>query len=261
MQRKAARRFWSTVGRGRRSTRRAGGALRFPAVFDNHSLTDTELALLVRIGPTVILHSNPADKALHDEIFGPVLSILEVESKERAIEIENKNPYGNAAWYTHCSLMIVHLAELCSRCCSIYTNSGGTADWFSKRFSVGMVCLRFASASTNGSLIRAQVGVNIGVPVPREPFSFGGSNISKFGDLDITGARCAGSAFAFIRAMRLSQAMAQWSSSRSARKSPPSGTRRARSPGCLKRLAAAKLILCNVVAPSIMLRSTVRSSR
>jgi len=101
------------------------------------------------IGPTVILHSNPADKALHDEIFGPVLSILEVESKERAIEIENKNPYGNAA--------------------CIYTNSGGTADWFSKRFSVGMV------------------GVNIGVPVPREPFSFGGSNISKFGDLDITG--------------------------------------------------------------------------
>lgn len=34
-----------------------------------------------------------------------------------------------------------------------------------------------------------QVGVNIGVPVPREPFSFGGSNISKFGDSDITGTR------------------------------------------------------------------------
>jgi methylmalonic acid semialdehyde dehydrogenase len=101
------------------------------------------------IGPTVILHSNPADRALHDEIFGPVLSILEVESKEKAIEIENKNPYGNAA--------------------CVYTNTGGTADWFAKRFSVGMV------------------GVNIGVPVPREPFSFGGSNISKFGDCDITG--------------------------------------------------------------------------
>eukprot|EP01116_Phalansterium_solitarium_P008521 TRINITY_DN22436_c0_g1_i1.p1 TRINITY_DN22436_c0_g1~~TRINITY_DN22436_c0_g1_i1.p1 ORF type:complete len:501 (-),score=150.22 TRINITY_DN22436_c0_g1_i1:188-1690(-) len=101
------------------------------------------------IGPTIIRHTNRADPALHDEIFGPVLSILEVESKEDAIAIENANPYGNAA--------------------CIYTNAGATAEWFSKRFSVGMV------------------GVNIGVPVPREPFSFGGSNISKFGDMDITG--------------------------------------------------------------------------
>jgi malonate-semialdehyde dehydrogenase (acetylating)/methylmalonate-semialdehyde dehydrogenase len=53
--------------------------------------------------------------------------------------------------------------------CSIYTTTGSTAEWFTKRFSVGMV------------------GVNIGVPVPREPFSFGGSNASKFGDMDITG--------------------------------------------------------------------------
>ncbi|KAJ3311272.1 hypothetical protein HDV04_004181 [Boothiomyces sp. JEL0838] len=101
------------------------------------------------VGPTVILHKNKQDKALHDEIFGPVISIYECENQEEAIAIENANPYGNAA--------------------CIYTNSGAIAEWFTKRFSAGMI------------------GVNIGVPVPREPFSFGGINRSKFGDFDITG--------------------------------------------------------------------------
>lgn len=101
------------------------------------------------MGPTVLLHKNKSDPALHDEIFGPVLSILVVESKEEAIQIENSNPYGNAA--------------------CIYTVNGGVAEWFTERFSAGMM------------------GVNIGVPVPREPFSFGGINKSKFGDFDITG--------------------------------------------------------------------------
>ncbi|KAJ2998964.1 hypothetical protein HDV02_003802 [Globomyces sp. JEL0801] len=94
------------------------------------------------VGPTVILHTNKKDSALHDEIFGPVISIYECSSKEEAIEIENANPYGNA---------------------------GAVAEWYTKRFSAGML------------------GVNIGVPVPREPFSFGGINRSNFGDFDITG--------------------------------------------------------------------------
>jgi methylmalonic acid semialdehyde dehydrogenase len=102
------------------------------------------------IGPTIVVHTNAKDRALHDEIFGPILSILCVDTKERAIEIENASPYGNAA--------------------CIYTSVGAHAEWFTRRFSVGMV------------------GVNIGVPVPREPFSFGGCNTSKFGgELDITG--------------------------------------------------------------------------
>ncbi|KAF9189455.1 hypothetical protein BGZ51_009566 [Haplosporangium sp. Z 767] len=102
------------------------------------------------VGPTVILHTNKEDAALHDEIFGPVLSILAVETAEEALRIENANPYGNAA--------------------CIYTNSGATADYFIKRFSAGMC------------------GVNIGVAVPREPFSFGGWNKSRFGNhCDITG--------------------------------------------------------------------------
>lgn len=103
------------------------------------------------VGPTIILHSSKEEQALHHEIFGPVLSVLVVKSPEEAIEIENSSPYGNAA--------------------SIYTQSGGDAEWFAHRFRAGMI------------------GVNIGVPVPREPFSFGGmyGTLSKFGEHDITG--------------------------------------------------------------------------
>lgn len=103
------------------------------------------------VGPTIIAHSSAADPALHDEIFGPVLSVLQVGSREEAIAVENGNLHGNAA--------------------CVYTCSGGTAEWFSQRFKAGMV------------------GVNIGIPVPREPFSFGGlaGTLSKFGEHDITG--------------------------------------------------------------------------
>lgn len=103
------------------------------------------------VGPTIILHKNRADRALHDEIFGPILSVLRVRSFEEAIEIENANPYGNAA--------------------CVYTERGGNAEWFIKRFRAAML------------------GVNIGIPVPREPFSFGGlyGTKSKYGDCDITG--------------------------------------------------------------------------
>lgn len=103
------------------------------------------------IGPTIIMHTNRMDDALQDEIFGPVLSIIKVSTFSDAIDIENSNPYGNAA--------------------CIYTESGANADWFTKRFRASML------------------GVNIGIPVPREPFSFGGlyGTKSKFGDFDITG--------------------------------------------------------------------------
>lgn len=101
------------------------------------------------IGPTVILHSNKDDAAMKEEIFGPVISVYVVKDREEAISIENSSPFGNAA--------------------SIYTAVGQNADWFTKRFDAAMI------------------GVNIGVPVPREPFAFGGWNDSKFGDMDITG--------------------------------------------------------------------------
>jgi acyl-CoA reductase-like NAD-dependent aldehyde dehydrogenase len=103
------------------------------------------------VGPTVLLHNSKDEEALHVEIFGPVLSILNVATWEEALRIENDNPHGNAA--------------------GVYTQSGAAADFFSSRFRAGMI------------------GVNIGIPVPREPFSFGGlyGTLSKFGDGDITG--------------------------------------------------------------------------
>ena len=103
------------------------------------------------IGPTIIKHKQSSDKTMKEEVFGPVLSVYSVSSWEEAISIENSNPFGNAA--------------------SIYTTSGGNAEWFLERFRAAML------------------GVNIGIPVPREPFSFGGlyGTKSKFGDMDITG--------------------------------------------------------------------------
>lgn len=103
------------------------------------------------IGPTIILHSSPNDKTMKEEVFGPVLSVYVCSSWEEAIAIENANPFGNAA--------------------SIYTTNGGNAEWFLSKFRAAML------------------GVNIGIPVPREPFSFGGlyGTVSKYGDMDITG--------------------------------------------------------------------------
>lgn len=104
------------------------------------------------IGPTIIQHTNRTDdKTMSEEVFGPVLSVYRVGSWEEAIEIENSNPFGNAA--------------------SIYTTHGGNAEWFTSKFRASML------------------GVNIGIPVPREPFSFGGlyGTRSKYGDMDITG--------------------------------------------------------------------------
>lgn len=101
------------------------------------------------VGPTVLLHKSSKEPAMREEIFGPVLSVHEVDTLDEAIAIENSNPYGNAA--------------------AIYTTSGQTALEVEK-LSAGMI------------------GINIGVPVPREPFSFGGIRRSKFGDSsDITG--------------------------------------------------------------------------
>ncbi len=101
------------------------------------------------VNPTILLHPDQNSRCLRDEIFGPVLSVVKVATLDEAIAIENANPYGNAA--------------------SIFTTSGAVARTFEKRASAGMI------------------GVNIGVPVPREPFSFGGWNESKFGGGDITG--------------------------------------------------------------------------
>ncbi|HEY8971974.1 MAG TPA: aldehyde dehydrogenase family protein, partial [Puia sp.] len=101
------------------------------------------------VGPTVIDGVKPNMAVAREEIFGPVISIMRVDSLDEALAIENANPYGNAA--------------------SVFTQNGSYARYVIDRASAGMV------------------GVNVGVPVPREPFSFGGWNESKFGVGDITG--------------------------------------------------------------------------
>lgn len=101
------------------------------------------------VGPTVIDFVTPAMSVAREEIFGPVISIMRTNTVDEALAIENANPYGNAA--------------------SVFTQNGGMARYIIDRASAGMI------------------GVNVGVPVPREPFSFGGWNESKFGTGDITG--------------------------------------------------------------------------
>jgi malonate-semialdehyde dehydrogenase (acetylating)/methylmalonate-semialdehyde dehydrogenase len=101
------------------------------------------------VGPTVIDFVTPDMAIAKEEVFGPVLAIIRAKDLDEAITIENNSPYGNAA--------------------SVFTQSGGTARQVMERASAGMI------------------GVNVGVPVPREPFSFGGWNESKFGVNDITG--------------------------------------------------------------------------
>lgn len=49
------------------------------------------------VGPTVLLHAAAQDAACRDEIFGPVLSVVRVGSWHEALEVENGNPFGNAA--------------------------------------------------------------------------------------------------------------------------------------------------------------------
>ena len=101
------------------------------------------------VGPTIIDHVTPDMRIAQEEVFGPVLVIIRSKSVDEALAIENASPYGNAA--------------------SVFTESGATARYVMERASAGMV------------------GVNVGVPVPREPFSFGGWNESRFGVGDITG--------------------------------------------------------------------------
>ncbi len=101
------------------------------------------------VGPTVIDHVRPDMRIAREEVFGPVLAIVRARDLDEALAVENASPYGNAA--------------------SIFTESGGVARRTMEQASAGMV------------------GVNVGVPVPREPFPFGGWNESKFGVGDITG--------------------------------------------------------------------------
>ncbi|MGY8693100.1 MAG: aldehyde dehydrogenase family protein [Verrucomicrobiia bacterium] len=71
------------------------------------------------VGPTIIDGIGQGSACVSDEIFGPVLSILRVDSLDEALTIENASPYGNAA--------------------SIYTRSGAAAEHYSAQANAGMI--------------------------------------------------------------------------------------------------------------------------
>ena len=101
------------------------------------------------IGATVLDGVTPDMRIAQEEIFGPVLAIVRASSLDDALAIEARSPYGNAA--------------------AVFTERGATARYVAERATAGMI------------------GVNVGVPVPREPFGFGGWGDSAFGVGDITG--------------------------------------------------------------------------
>jgi malonate-semialdehyde dehydrogenase (acetylating) / methylmalonate-semialdehyde dehydrogenase len=101
------------------------------------------------IGPTIIENVAPDSAAVREEIFGPVLSVLEVDTLEAAIELVNASPYGNGT--------------------SIFTESGAAVRRYRSEVQVGMV------------------GVNIGVAAPVAFFPFSGWKGSFYGDIHAHG--------------------------------------------------------------------------
>ncbi|MEM9424384.1 MAG: aldehyde dehydrogenase family protein [Spirochaetota bacterium] len=101
------------------------------------------------VGASIIDYRNGAAQMPEEEIFGPTLEILGVKNIREAAEVQRRSPYGNAA--------------------SVFTQNGRSAAELLPQLEAGML------------------GVNIGVPVPRDPFAFGGVKASRFGTADITG--------------------------------------------------------------------------
>ena len=101
------------------------------------------------VGVSLVDHVKPGMKVYDDEIFGPVLSVVRVETYEDAVELINANRFANGV--------------------AIFTRDGGTARRFEFDIEVGMV------------------GVNVPIPVPIGAYSFGGWKSSLFGDSHIYG--------------------------------------------------------------------------
>ena len=96
------------------------------------------------VGPTLFDHVGTDMTIYTDEIFGPVLSVVRVDTYQDAVDLINANPYGNGT--------------------AIFTNDGGAARRFQNEVQVGMI------------------GINVPVPVPMAYYSFGGWKSSLFGD-------------------------------------------------------------------------------
>ncbi len=96
------------------------------------------------LGPTLIDKVPVSSKVYQEEIFGPVLSVVRVQSYQEGLELINSGAFGNGT--------------------AIFTNDGGAARRFQHEVEVGMI------------------GINVPIPVPVAYFSFGGWKHSLFGD-------------------------------------------------------------------------------
>jgi malonate-semialdehyde dehydrogenase (acetylating)/methylmalonate-semialdehyde dehydrogenase len=96
------------------------------------------------LGPTLFDQVKPEMSIYKEEIFGPVLSVIRVESYSEGLNLINSHQYGNGV--------------------AIFTNDGGAARKFQNEVEVGMV------------------GINVPIPVPTAYYSFGGWKNSLFGD-------------------------------------------------------------------------------
>ena len=101
------------------------------------------------LGTSLIDNVKPGMRCYEDEIFGPVLGVIRVNTYEEALRIVNENPFGNGA--------------------AIFTRDGGVARQFQFEVEAGMV------------------GINVPIPVPVSYYSFGGWKASLFGDLHMYG--------------------------------------------------------------------------
>ncbi len=102
------------------------------------------------LGPTLFDDVDERMTIYRDEIFGPVLCVLRVDTYAEALRLVNEHPYGNGT--------------------AIFTRDGGTARRFQHEVEVGMV------------------GINVPIPVPVAYYSFGGWKASLFGDSHAHGA-------------------------------------------------------------------------
>jgi malonate-semialdehyde dehydrogenase (acetylating)/methylmalonate-semialdehyde dehydrogenase len=96
------------------------------------------------LGPTLIDRVSTASSVYRDEIFGPVLSVVRVDSYQDGLNLINQSEFGNGT--------------------AIFTNDGGAARRFQNEVEVGMI------------------GINVPIPVPVSYYSFGGWKNSLFGD-------------------------------------------------------------------------------
>ncbi|MHA7599356.1 CoA-acylating methylmalonate-semialdehyde dehydrogenase [Alicycliphilus sp. T452] len=101
------------------------------------------------LGPCLFDHVRPGMKIYQEEIFGPVLGIVRVQTLQEAMQLIDDHEYGNGT--------------------CIFTRDGEAARWFTDHIQVGMV------------------GVNVPLPVPVAYHSFGGWKRSLFGDLHAYG--------------------------------------------------------------------------